>query len=116
MIISSDAVRAQTTAILLAEQLKYERHKIQYTEEIYKASVRSLLSLINDQKDAFTQVLIVGHNPVLTYLAEYLTKEEIGSIAPCGVVHLTCEAESWMEFSEGNVQLEDYMFPEKLNE
>lgn len=115
VIISSDAVRAQTTAILLAEQLKYERHKIQYTEEIYKASVRSLLSLINDQKNSYTQVLIVGHNPVLTYLAEYLTKEDIGPIAPCGVVHLMCDAESWTELSEGNVQLIDYMFPEKLN-
>lgn len=116
IIIASDAVRAQTTAILLAEQLKYERHKIHYTEEIYKASVRSLLSLINDQKNSYTQVLIVGHNPVLTYLAEYLTKAEIGSIAPCGVVHLTCDTDRWMEFSEGNVQLATYMFPEKLSE
>ncbi len=116
VILSSDAIRAQTTAMLLAEQFKYERHKIQYTEDIYKASVRSLLSIINNQKDTYSQVLIVGHNPVLTYLAEYLTKKEIGSISPCGVVHLTCDADSWMEFSEGNAKLEDYMFPEKLSE
>jgi phosphohistidine phosphatase len=116
VILSSDAVRAQTTAMLLAEQLKYERHKIQYTEEIYKASVRSLLSIIHNLKDTYSQVLIVGHNPVLTYLAEYLTKKEIGAMASCGVVHLTCNAESWTEFSEANVQLVDYMIPEKLSE
>lgn len=116
LIISSDAIRAQTTAMLLAEQLKFERHKIQYTEEIYKASVRSLLGIINQQRDTYTQVIIVGHNPVLTYLAEYLTKKEIGSVVPCGVVHLACKAESWMEFSEGNVELVDYVFPEKLTE
>lgn len=116
LIISSDAIRAQTTAMLLAEQLKYERYKIQYTEDIYKASVRSLLALINGQKDVHAQVMFVGHNPVISYLTEYLTKEEIGSIHPCGVVRLSCDAESWLEFSEGNVQLEDYIFPEKLGE
>ncbi len=116
VLISSNAVRAQTTAILLAEQLKYERHKIHYSEEIYHASVRSLLSLINNQKDAHHQVMVVGHNPVLTYLTEYLTKHEIGSIVPCGVAHLTFEADSWMELSEGNAQLYDYMYPEKLSE
>jgi hypothetical protein len=49
-------------------------------------------------------------------LAEYLTKKEIGAMASCGVVHLTCNAESWTEFSEANVQLVDYMIPEKLSE
>ncbi len=112
IMIASDAERARITALLIAEQLKFERHKILLEEDVYKASVRSLLELINNQKEAYEQVMIIGHNPVVTYLAEYLTRKEIGSMAPCSVARLSCESDNWKGFSEGNVDLLAYITPE----
>ncbi len=111
---SSNAQRAMATAELVAEQMKYDTLKIKTSEDIYHASVRSLLQLINEQKDAHDQVLIVGHNPAISYLAEYLTGEEIGDMMPCGVVHVTFEVEKWAEVSQDTGKMAYYLTPDKL--
>ena len=99
IIITSSAVRAKTTASLIAEQIGYNTSKIHINPEIYEASIRSLLKVVNQLKDEWDTVLIVGHNPSVTYLAEYLTRAEIGDMTTCGVVNIKFEIESWSEVS-----------------
>lgn len=111
---SSNAQRAIATSELMAEQLKFDPHRIKTSEDIYHASVRSLLQLITEQKNSHDQVLVVGHNPAMTYLAEYLTGEEIGDMLPCSVVHITFDVEHWMEVSQDSGNLEAYLIPDNL--
>ncbi|MTI21024.1 histidine phosphatase family protein [Fulvivirga sp. RKSG066] len=115
MIMSSPAMRAKQTASLVSEQIKYDTKKIHLNEEIYEASVRTLLQVINRLKDEWTTVLIVAHNPSISYLAEYLTGSEIGDMTTCGVCHLEFETESWAEVSEGTGELITYEYPDLLN-
>lgn len=114
-IITSPAERAYMTALLISEQLKLEATKIHQNEVIYEASVRTLLQTVNQLKDQWDSVLLIGHNPTVTYLTEYLSKAEIGNIATCGVVQLTFDSPHWEEVSEGTGQLVTYDYPEKLN-
>ncbi len=114
VILSSSAQRAVATAELLAEQLKFDTSKIKYSEDVYQASVRSLLNIIAEQKDMYNQIIVVGHNPVLTYLAEYLSGEEIGNMVACGVAHIQFEIESWAEVSKDNAKLISYKTPENM--
>ena len=44
---------------------------------------------------------MVGHNPTLSYLAEYLTGAEIGGLWPGSAVYMTQEADTWEAFSQG---------------
>jgi len=115
MILSSPAVRASQTANLIAEQLKYETSKIHHNEEIYEASVRTLLQVVNKMKDDWSSVLLVGHNPAISYLAEYLSNHEVGNMTTCGVVKITFEVDSWQEISEHSGNLESYEYPDQLN-
>lgn len=112
-ILSSVAVRAKETAELIAEQLKYDTSRIQYDAEIYDGSVRSLLQMINNFNPAWNKTMIVGHNPSVTYLAEYLTKTAIGSIAPGGYAFLKIGT-SWDLASEGTCCLDYYQYPEQV--
>jgi phosphohistidine phosphatase len=114
LIISSPAVRARLTAELIAEQLKYDTDKIVFNEEIYEASVRSLLKVINSIDDKNKTVIIVGHNPTFTYIAESLTKREIGNIPTCGAVQMEFNLNSWKEVSEGTGTLKSYNYPKGL--
>lgn len=114
IILSSTAQRAMATTELLAEQLKFDANKIMYLEELYQASVRSLFNLLTEQKESHTQIVVVGHNPVLTYLAEYLTGEEIGSIVPCGVVKIQFDSHSWSTISKDLAKLVSYTMPEYM--
>jgi len=112
IILSSNAMRAQQTADLIAEQLQFDTEKIDYDAEIYQASVRNLLFKINSLDDMDESVMLIGHNPALTYLAEYLTKEEVENLAPCGILQLAYPGLSWKEIGEGNCEVKNYYYPE----
>ena len=60
-------------------------------------------------------VMCISHNPVVSYVAEYLTKEEIGDMAPGSLVTIKFNIDSWKEVGEGNGELENYIYPEMLN-
>lgn len=114
MIISSPAIRALTTASLIAEQLKYDTDRIHKNDEIYEASVRTFLSIINNLKEEWQCVLITGHNPAITYLVEYISKAEIGNMTTCGVCHIQFDGITWAEVSEGTGTLASYEYPDLL--
>lgn len=114
IIISSPAERALNTASLIAEQIKYETSKIHQNEEIYEASARTLLQVVIQLKDEWNQVLLVGHNPSISYLAEYLTRKAIGDITTCGIVEIHFDTDKWSEISEGSGELVKYEYPELL--
>ena len=73
-------------------------------KEIYEASPRTLLKLVNELSPDQKEVMLVGHNPTFTYLAEYLTKEEIGNMPTCSCVKIKFFNE-WNEVSEGTGDL-----------
>lgn len=114
IIFSSDAERARLTASLAAETMKFDTAKIIFEEELYNASVRTFFGFLNNLDDAYQSVMCIGHNPVITYLAEYLTKAEIGDISPAGMVIAKFEVASWSELSQGNGELLYYLNADQL--
>lgn len=113
LIISSPALRARTTAEYIAEQLGYSLEKIKYDDEIYEASPRTLLRLVNNMDDKFKNVMLFGHNPTFTYLAEFLSKEQIDNIPTSGVVKLHFEYDSWSMVTEGSAEMVWFEYPKK---
>lgn len=115
IILTSPAARAKKTAELIAEQIKFDVNKIHSNPEIYDASARTLLQVVNNLKDDWNSVLLVGHNPAISYIAEYITRDEIGNIETCGVVTIEFDNLKWNEISEGTGQLVSYEYPDLLN-
>lgn len=115
-IYTSTAQRAQKTAELICDALRYPPSKVQPHEELYDASTRTFLSFVSAIDDDFNNVICVGHNPVITYLAEYLTKAEIGDVSACGLVMILFELESWKLVTEGSGELIRYLHPGMLLE
>ena len=116
LLIASTAFRARYTAELISEQIKLPTNKIDYLDEVYKASVRSLFEIICDLDVEYKTVVIVGHNPVLIYLAEYLTKKAIGTLVPAGILQIGFDLDSWSSVSEGNGTLMNYYVPAAFKE
>jgi phosphohistidine phosphatase len=95
-ILTSAAKRANTTAILLAEQLDYPVDSVQAHTEIYACNLSLLLEYVNRIDDKFNHVILVNHNPNISYLAEYLTNENLhGGLNPIGIANITFELENW---------------------
>ncbi|MFZ2904936.1 MAG: phosphohistidine phosphatase SixA [Cyclobacteriaceae bacterium] len=101
LLVSSTAIRASQTATLVAQALKPDSIKIQLTEELYTAVPRTFLEIIHHFDETYHHIMCVGHNPVISYLAEYLTEKEIGDMPPAGIAMIKCRATSWREVNQG---------------
>ena len=85
VIMTSTAERARMTASMIADALKTDTEKINLQEDLYEASTRTFFQFITQLEDHLHHVMCVAHNPVVTYLAEYLTGAEVGDMVPAGM-------------------------------
>jgi phosphohistidine phosphatase len=111
LIMSSPAVRARSTAEILAIQLGYPPEKIRINTSQYAATVPSLLALLREVEPQFRTVMMVGHNPESTALANILGGLHLENIPTCGIVALEFPVVSWKEIAEKNSTLLFFDFP-----
>ncbi|MCS6849526.1 MAG: histidine phosphatase family protein [Anaerolineae bacterium] len=96
LILSSSAVRALTTAQIIAEKIGYDRKAIVVDRRIYGAQVSSLLYLIQELDDKYDKVMLFGHNPELAELAHRFS-DDIEDMPTCAVVELTFDVKRWVD-------------------
>jgi phosphohistidine phosphatase len=112
---SSPALRAVQTAELLAPSLKVPRKCIEQHERLYTSSIKDLFAEISTCSDTIQALLVIGHNPVMTELADLLVNHdhtpEFTRIPTCGVVALELQCPSWNEIQGSTGQLLFFDFP-----
>jgi len=97
--ISSTALRAITTAEILAEQVGFPQNQIQQTKDLYHASATELQEIISELDDRICSVVLFGHNPGMTSLLARLYGLQIDNLPTCGVVHLQFREANWKDAS-----------------
>ena len=95
LLLSSRATRAQQTAEALAEELSYPWDEIVTEEGLYEADSDEILTVIEEQDDWIDRLMVVGHNPGLTSLANYLARADIENVPTTGVVELRYDVSDW---------------------
>lgn len=114
LIISSPARRARETAQLFADTIEYKIDNILYDQKIYEASIEELIHIIYKIEDSHEKVMLIGHNPGLTDLANYLTEEtHIDNIPTCGLFAVGFEAKSWKKIGTKTGRFLFFDFPKK---
>ena len=111
LIMTSTAVRALTTATLVAKELEYDIETMAVEEAIYKADKNELLDILKNIPNQFEQVLLVGHNNTLTELANKISPELIPNIPTAGVVALNFNCTTWREIAKENAHLLFFDYP-----
>lgn len=99
VIISSTAPRAKDTAIVIAEQIGYDPAQIRLDDALFDGGPKAYLSALNALQTSVQSAMIVGHNPDVSYLAEYLTHQRIGSMSKGAVVAVGFDDVNWAELS-----------------
>jgi phosphohistidine phosphatase len=114
VIYTSTAVRAGTTAQLIADTIKLDLGKIIADEELFQASVRTFMEFIQQLDNSYNSIMCIGHNPAISYLSEYLSKAEIGEMPTAGLVILKFPISNWEDIEEGNAEFIQLITPEIL--
>ena len=98
-LISSTALRARTTAEIMAGSINYPKDRIVLDRALYHASATELQEFIGGLDDSHFSVMLFGHNPGMTSLVSHLYGIALDNLPTCGVVHLHFSVESWAEAS-----------------
>jgi len=111
-IISSDAERAKTTAIITAESLDFSPKRIVFNKDLYHGPVPQLLSEIKNTDDDVKTLFLVGHNPGLNDLI-WKFGGEIDNLPTAGQFGLKFDVKSWDEISAKNAKFWFFDYPKK---
>lgn len=112
LIVSSPAVRALHTARLIAGTIGYSEWQIVQDARIYEAPVTSLLDVIRSQDDRHQHVCLVGHNPGMEDLTNWLCGgQEVENVVTCAVIMLDLKITSWQKAGAGTASLKEYLYP-----
>jgi len=114
LILSSPALRAKTTAVIIAEKLSSPLNAILYVPSLYESDVDTILSLIRTTSEDIETLFIVGHNPELTECANLITQAEIENIPTCGVVEMRLKENSWDRIGINSAELVSLDTPKKI--
>lgn len=96
LILSSPAVRAFTTAEIIAKAIGYKRKDIVVDERIYASEPEVLLDIICTIDDAHERVMIFGHNPEMTSLAQRFSPD-ILDMPTCAVAEFVFDVRHWCD-------------------
>lgn len=105
LIISSPAVRALTTATLVARELNYDADDIMVEERIYGADAEELLEITREAPAEVDSLMLVGHNEAITEFANLISPKHIASMPTAGVVALRFDCKSWYDIARENAEL-----------
>ena len=100
-IVSSSAVRARQTTELVVSTISPEI--VSYDEQLYLASVKTLLQLISDYKTGLNSLMVVAHNPGLEELVDQLIakSDQLDS----GITSMTTANVAIFEYSDNQFDI-----------
>ncbi len=113
LVLSSPANRAAMTARIIAASINYPLENIRYNEAIYEFSESALIHVVKRIDDAVNKAMVVGHNPAINGMANYIADQSISNIPTCGVFCVELDISSWTKISEHCGKLKFFEFPKK---
>lgn len=97
LIICSTALRAQETADHFVESMKY-KNEVVFTDALYMAEPKDILSAITDHATDQKSVLVIGHNPGSEALLQILTGK-VESLPTASIAYLTAKIDKWKDIN-----------------
>ncbi|QNJ98863.1 SixA phosphatase family protein [Constantimarinum furrinae] len=101
LIVTSDAVRALTTAQYFKKALGVADADFKTNHELYDFSGNQVMRIIKNLNDSLDIVMVVGHNHAFTSIANMLGNKYIDNLPTCGFVMIQFDEKSWSSISTG---------------
>ncbi|XCF04876.1 histidine phosphatase family protein [Tamlana crocina] len=112
LVISSDAVRAKTTAEIFIENLNISSDIVQFEHNLYDFSGELLTQVIKDCNDAVDRLMVFGHNHAITAFVNTFGDKYIVNVPTTGTVMLQFDINSWADLKPGKTIMT--IFPKDL--
>ena len=95
LIISSSALRAQETALELKLKLRINTD-IKFIDWLYNTyTTQDLLELFQSISEEYQNVIIIAHNPTISYMATNFNHAKNYVFNPCSILKLDFDIDEW---------------------
>ncbi|HRY98232.1 MAG TPA: histidine phosphatase family protein [Bacteroidales bacterium] len=115
LIISSDAVRARETALILAAELSYPAGALLFDPRLYDDPGYSFFDVLSARNNALNSVMLVGHNPGMTQLMFRYAGNSIDHLPTSGVVAVRFHTQRWEELPLAKHTLDFLVYPRLIH-
>ena len=115
-IVTSPALRAITTAHLIAGKTRFPVEGIEQRQELYGASVHALLNCVQSLDNQYKRIALVAHNPGLTDFCNHLSGESIANLPTCAVAVIEFDLDDWRAVDQDMGRLVLYEYPRKYTD
>ncbi|MCX7987644.1 MAG: histidine phosphatase family protein [Bacteroidales bacterium] len=112
LIITSPAIRALHTAILIARSCGVPYGKVVIDERIYESYSSSIIEVVEELPSNYESIVVVGHNPMLTEFCNLFLPDYLENLPTSGLVTLTFDIKTWSIVNQQPVLSKVY-FPRK---
>ncbi len=110
-VLCSPANRATETLEVMTGVLTGWQGKSEILTELYSFDYDEMMLVLRKLDDRWLSVAVVGHNPAVTDLVNFLALENLRNIPTCGVGLLRLDIDHWREMGAGCGRLDHYDFP-----
>ena len=113
LVMASCSLRTQETADGLADKIGFEGQR-DYLQELYLTPPATLKETLMLQENAFDTIMVIGHNPQMTDVANMLSSEHIAKIPTLGIVAITFDIDEWSQLDDTQGEIEFFIFPKQF--
>jgi phosphohistidine phosphatase len=115
LILTSPAVRALTTASIMARELKVPAAHIAQDERLYLAEAKTILTVVRELGGDARHLMLFAHNPGITDCANQLSAgERIDNLPTCGVFTACFDLADWSQLEWNSSVEAEFDYPRNL--
>lgn len=114
LIVSSPAVRALSTARLVAKAIDYPEADIREERKLYLPRTRTILEVIQGLDDVHPNAMLFGHNPGFTEAVGFLSAHRLDNLPTAGQVCISFPVDHWSEVQPQSGTLKFIDYPKRI--
>jgi len=111
-VISSDAIRAKTTAEIFISNLNIDENIVRFNHNLYDFSGTDLVRIIKSCDDTINTLMVFGHNHAITAFVNTYGDKYIDNVPTSGLVAIEFDMDSWNKLKPGKTYTT--LFPRDL--
>lgn len=101
LVLSSDAIRAKTTANIFVSNLGIDSKIVHLNHELYDFSGINLVEVVKACDNSVDTLMVFGHNHAITAFANTYGDNYIENVPTSGVVIIEFDIENWKHLNKG---------------
>lgn len=98
LLLSSSSNRTVLTSKFFIDKINI--NKIKYEDELYHADYKTIINKLKKVDNIFNKLMVIGHNPGLTYLVNYFSNIRLYNLPTTGIVIFDFFIDNWKEIDK----------------